>query len=128
MNTKVAVIGVGSMGRNHARVYWELPNVDLVGVADTNKANVETIAQRFNTKAYYDYRQLLDEQRPDAVTIAVPTTSHLKIALEVIERGIHLLVEKPIAYNVDEGGRIIAASHKAGVKLMVGHVERLIRR
>jgi UDP-N-acetylglucosamine 3-dehydrogenase len=124
MTLKVAVIGVGSMGRNHARVYWELPDVNLVGVADANIATADAIAKRYNTKAYTDYKQLLDEQRPDAVTISVPTIYHLEIALEVIRRGIHLLIEKPIAFNVEEGEKIIAAARQAGVQLMIGHIER----
>ncbi len=76
MTLKAAVIVFGSMGRNHARIYWELPNVNLVGVADTNKTTVETIAKRFNAKAYVDYRHLLDEEQPDAVTIGGPTKHH----------------------------------------------------
>jgi len=124
MRIKVAVIGVGSMGRNHARVYWELPNADLVGVADTNEEIAESIATRYSTKAYSDYRKMLDEQHPDAVTIAVPTSNHLEVALEVIQRGIHLLIEKPIAFNIEEGKRIIFAAEKANVKLTVGHIER----
>ena len=124
MSVKVAVIGVGSMGRNHARVYWELPTADLVGVADTNKEIADSIATRYSTKAYSDYREMLDEQHPDAVTISVPTSSHLEIALEVIQRGIHLLIEKPIAVNIEEGKRIISAAEKSNVKLTVGHIER----
>ncbi len=124
MMLKVAVIGVGSMGRNHARVYWEIPNVRLVGVADSDRVTAETIAGKYNTKAYTDYRRMLDEQQPDAVTICVPTSKHVEIALEVIQRGIHLLVEKPIAFNVAEGEKIVDSAREAGVKLMVGHIER----
>lgn len=124
MTIKAAVIGVGSMGRNHARVYWELPNTDLVGVADTNETTVTSIAEQYNTKAYTDYRRMLDELRPDVVTICVPSSSHFDVALDVIQRGIHLLVEKPIAMNIDEGKRMIAAADEANVKLMVGHIER----
>ncbi len=124
MNIKVAVIGVGSMGRNHARVYWELPDVDLVGVADTNQIALEMIANRFNTKGYVDYRKMLDEQKPEVVAICVPTSLHLEIALDVLQRGIHVLVEKPISSSVEEGKLMIAAAEKAGVKLMVGHIER----
>ena len=124
MTTRVAVIGTGSMGRNHARVYWEMPNVKLVGVADINRSTVESIAARYNTNGYTDFRQMLDEQRPDAVTIVVPTSCHLEVALEVIRRGIHLLVEKPIAFNVAEGRQMIAAAEEAGVNLSVGHIER----
>ena len=124
MSTKVAVIGVGSMGKNHARVYWEIPSTELVGVADTNETTASSIATRYSTKAYSDYRKMLDEQKPDAVTICVPTSKHLEIALEVMQRGIHLLVEKPIAFNIEEGKKIIDAAKKENVKLMVGHIER----
>jgi UDP-N-acetylglucosamine 3-dehydrogenase len=124
MTTRVAVIGVGAMGRNHARVYAEMPGVDLVGVADTDVRAAEAVARRYGTHAYPDYVRLLDEQRPDAVTIAVPTVDHCDTALEVIQRKIHLLVEKPIAFTVDEGMRIIVAAEQAGVQLMVGHIER----
>ncbi len=120
----VAVIGVGSMGRNHARIYADLPNVTLVGVADANESAARTIAERYNTLAYSDYRTMLDERRPDAVTIAIPTVDHLTVAQEVIRRNIHLLVEKPIAYRVTEAQQIIDAAQQAGVKLMVGHIER----
>jgi UDP-N-acetylglucosamine 3-dehydrogenase len=124
MTVKTAVIGVGIMGRNHARVDWEIPDVRLVGVADRNQATVETIAERYNTRPYSDYRRLLDEQQPDMVTIAVPTSCHLEVALEVIQRGIHLLIEKPIAFTVEEARTIIAEAKKAAVHLMVGHIER----
>ncbi len=121
---KVAVIGVGVMGQNHARVYSDLPDVQLVGVADTDECAAQAATRRFGGRAYTDYLKLLDEQSPDAVTVAVPTVDHLSVALEVIRRGIHLLVEKPIAFSVDEGRRIIAAAEQAGVRLMVGHIER----
>ncbi len=124
MTTRVAVIGVGTMGRNHARVYWEMPGVELVGVADANPGAGEAVARRYGTRAYGDYRSLLDEQKPDAVTVAVPTVDHLRVALEVIERGIHLLVEKPISFSVEEGQQMIASAERAGVWLMVGHIER----
>ena len=124
MRTKVAVIGVGSMGKNHARVYWEIPSTELVGVADTNETTASSIATRYSTKAYNDFRKMLDEQKPDAVTVCVPTSKHLEIALEVVKRGIHLLVEKPIAFNIEEGKKIIEAAKKENVKLMVGHIER----
>ncbi len=121
---KVAVIGVGAMGRNHARVYAEMPKVELVGVADADAQAAEAVARRCNTHAYTDYLRLLDEQKPDAVTIAVPTVDHLDVALQVIQRKVHLLVEKPIAFSVDEGQEIIAAADQVGVRLMVGHIER----
>jgi len=124
MTIKTAVIGVGSMGRNHARVDWELPNVRLVGVADRNETVVNAIAERYNTKPYTDFHQMLDEQKPDAVTIAVPTSFHKDVAMEIIQRGIHLLVEKPIAFNVEEAKNMIVAAREMNVQLMVGHIER----
>jgi predicted dehydrogenase len=124
MTIKTAVIGVGSMGKNHARINWELPGVTLVGVADLNQTVSESIAHQYSTKSYTNYRQMLDEQKPDAVTICVATSSHVDVGLEVIKRGIHVLVEKPISCTVDEGNILIDAAEKAGVKLMIGHIER----
>jgi predicted dehydrogenase len=124
MTLTTAVIGVGNMGRNHARVNWELPDVRLVGVADQNEKVVNSIADRYNTRAYIDYRKMLDEQKPDAVTIAVPTSFHQEVAQEVIQRGIHLLIEKPIAFNLDEARSMIDAARNANVQLMIGHIER----
>lgn len=121
---RVAVIGVGAMGRNHARVYSEMPGVRLVGVADADPDTAEAVAARFGGKAYAHYAPLLDELKPEAVTVAVPTVDHLPVALAVIQRGIHLLMEKPIAVTVAEGQQIIEAARLAGVKLMIGHVER----
>lgn len=124
MTIKTAVIGVGSMGRNHVRVDWENSEVSLVGVADKNQVTVNAIAERYNTRPYTDFRRLLDEQKPDIVTVAVPTSCHLEVAMEVIQRGIHLLIEKPIAMSVEEARLIIEAAKKANVHLMVGHIER----
>ncbi|HMN10831.1 MAG TPA: Gfo/Idh/MocA family oxidoreductase [Bellilinea sp.] len=124
MTLKAAVIGVGSMGVNHARVYWELPDVDLVGVSDSNGEVAARVAKKYSTVGYTDYRKLLDETQPDIVTIAVPTMFHKDIALDVIDRGISLLIEKPIAFSVEEGQIIIDAAERKGVKLMIGHIER----
>jgi UDP-N-acetylglucosamine 3-dehydrogenase len=124
MKLRAAVIGVGAMGRNHARIYADFPTVELVGIADYDEARAQDVAKRYGGKAYTDYRQLLDEQNPHLVTIAVPTVDHLNTALEVTQRGIHLLIEKPIAFTVAEGLEIVAAAEHAGVKLMIGHIER----
>lgn len=124
MSIKTAVIGVGSMGANHARVYWELPEASLVGIADFDEAKAQQIAQKYGTTYYTDYRKMLDETRPEAVTLAVPTVQHHEMALEIIHRGIPLLIEKPIAFSVEEGQDIIAAAKKNKVKLSIGHIER----
>lgn len=124
MTLKVAVIGVGAMGRNHVRVYYELPGVQLVGVSDLDGNAAAAATRLYSTQTFTDYRQMLDETRPDAVTIAVPTEYHRETALEVISRGIHLLIEKPIASTVEEGQEIIDAAAQANVCLQIGHIER----
>jgi len=124
MTLKVAVIGVGAMGKNHARIYWELPNLDFVGIADSDKDLGESISKRYGVDYFPDYRTLLDTKKPDAVTIAVPTANHFDVALEAIQRGIHVLIEKPIAPSIEQGEKIIQAAQQHQVKLMIGHVER----
>jgi predicted dehydrogenase len=121
---KVAVIGAGAMGRNHARIYAEISGVELVGVADADGTVAEGVARRNGTRSYTEYLRMLDEEKPDAVTIAVPTVDHFTVAMQTIQRGIHLLIEKPIAFTVDEGERMTAAAKAADVQLMVGHIER----
>jgi UDP-N-acetylglucosamine 3-dehydrogenase len=124
MSTRVAVIGVGAMGRNHVRVYSEMPDVEIVAVVDAAEATAGAVAQRFGTRAYCDYVRMLEEQRPDAVTIAVPTIDHLAVGLAAIQRGVHLLIEKPIAFSVADGQQLIDAARAAGVCLTIGHIER----
>jgi UDP-N-acetylglucosamine 3-dehydrogenase len=124
MSLRTAVIGVGSMGVNHARVNWEMPEVDLVGVVDFNHEVADRVASKYSTKAFYDHQSLLDDTKPDAVTLAVPTVYHHQIALDIIDRGIPLLIEKPIAFTIAEGREIINAAKQKGVKLMIGHIER----
>jgi UDP-N-acetylglucosamine 3-dehydrogenase len=119
----VGVIGVGAMGKNHARLYSELPNVELIGVADVNEILATSIAQTYGCKPYADYHDLLDGNL-DAVSIAVPTTLHNKVALDAIKKGINVLVEKPIADTVENADEIIKAARENRIKLMVGHVER----
>ena len=117
---RVAVIGMGAMGGNHARVYSELPDAELVAVADCDESRLSDAPAR----AYGDYHRLLAEERLDAVSIAVPTRRHLETALACIERGVPLLVEKPLAASVVEGERIRAAAEARGVPLAAGHIER----
>lgn len=121
---RVAVIGVGEMGRNHARVFSEMPEANLVAVADMNMAAASAAARFKGVEAYDDFDRMLDEARPEAVTIAVPTILHAEVAAKVIERGIHVLLEKPIALNVEQAREIIRKARSHGVRLAVGHVER----
>jgi len=120
---KVGVIGVGSMGRHHARIYAEMPHVELVGLADPDRARVAEMACMYGTRPYGDPRDLLREG-PDAVSIAVPTTLHKSVALAAIEKGVNVLIEKPIADTIQNADKIIEAAEERGVKLLVGHVER----
>src|SRR3982751_4037257 len=92
--TSIAVIGAGAMGRNHLRVLNDMPLARLVGVADADEVTAQRSARVYGIKPYTDYRHLLDHEKPEAVVIAVPTVMHRDVALNVISRGIHLLVEK----------------------------------
>jgi len=120
---RIGVIGVGVMGSNHARVLAGLSGVELAGVADPDRTQTEFVSRTLGCPAFASIDELL-AAKPDAVTIAAPTDLHHSIALRCIERGIHVLVEKPIASTVEEGREIIAAARAAGVTMMVGHVER----
>jgi predicted dehydrogenase len=120
---RVGVIGVGVMGSNHARVFSSLPGTELVGIADPDRKQADFVARTLGCTAVPHGDALLD-MKLDAVTIAAPTHLHRDLALAAIARGVHVLVEKPIASTVDEGREIIAAARRAGVTLMVGHVER----
>lgn len=120
---RTAVIGAGNMGRNHVRTYGKLDNVDIVALADINPAAKE-LANEHGVQFYEDYQQMLDKEKPDAVSIVVPTTLHHKIGLDVIKRGIHVLIEKPIASTVAEAEELIDAAKKHGVVFTVGHIER----
>ena len=120
---RVGVIGVGVMGSNHARVIPGLPGAELVGIADADRKRAEFVAHTLGCTPVSSAQELLDLD-VDAVTIAAPTHLHHDIALACIARGVHVMVEKPIASSVEEGRSIIAAARRAGVTLMVGHVER----
>jgi predicted dehydrogenase len=120
---RVGVIGAGVMGSNHARVLAGLPNVSLVGVVDPLPAHRKRVTELVNCRTFDSLDELLAEG-VDAVTIAAPTHLHHEIALACIARKIHVLVEKPIASTVEEGREIVSAAARAGITLMVGHVER----
>jgi len=117
---RVAVIGVGAMGAHHVRVYSELPDADLVAVADANEAR---LAAR-DVRAYATYISLLAEEELHAVSVAVPTRLHEEVATACIERGVTTLVEKPLAADVAGAERVRAFAEHAGAPLQVGHIER----
>jgi predicted dehydrogenase len=122
---KVAAIGVGSLGRHHARNYAELAaegRVEFVGICDVDADTASKIASEQSVAHFTDWHDLLD--KADAVSIATPTETHCEIACAFLEKGVHVLVEKPIALTLDEADKMIAAAEKSGANLMVGQLER----
>jgi UDP-N-acetylglucosamine 3-dehydrogenase len=120
---RVGVIGLGAMGKNHVRVYSELPGVELTGIADADYGLAQSLAKKYHTRPFSDYKELLREDL-DAVSIAVPTSFHREVALAAVDADINMLIEKPIADSVSAGSSIIEAASKNQVKLMIGHIER----
>jgi predicted dehydrogenase len=121
---RVAVVGVGAMGKNHARMYREIAEAELVAVADIHLAQAESVGRLYGVPAYYDYHELMAREHPEAVTVAVPTQLHYQIVSELLDAGCHVLVEKPVAATVDEAKHLVALAEKYGRVLMVGHIER----
>ncbi|HYR41662.1 MAG TPA: Gfo/Idh/MocA family oxidoreductase, partial [Terriglobia bacterium] len=119
---KVAVIGVGHLGKEHARLYAALPDVELAGVVDILQPRAEEAADLYKTAPFIDYHQILG--KVDAVTLAVPTTDHARIGVDLLEHGVDVLIEKPIATTVEEAQALIDAAARNGRVLQVGHVER----
>lgn len=119
-----AVIGVGNMGRHHARVYSEIDGVNLIAVADSDIKNGQRIARKYNCKYYKDYLELLGSEEIDIVSIAVPTSLHKDVAISCIKKDIRLLIEKPIADSIQSAKQIIRMSKKKDVPICIGHIER----
>lgn len=117
------MIGAGVMGGNHVRVLRELEGVEVAGVVDSDPGRREAIARRHGVPVGDDPVEMFD-RGVDAAVVAVPTTEHLSTALLAIERGVHVLVEKPIAATVEEARTLIDAASVNGVTLAVGHIER----
>lgn len=119
---KVAVIGVGYLGRFHAQKYAAMPDVDLVRVVDINKGRAAEIAAEVGSTPCDSLSDIMDSL--DAVSIAVPTTAHADVAVPFLEKGISVLLEKPISAKIDEAKAIIAAAKRGGALLQIGHLER----
>jgi predicted dehydrogenase len=119
---RVGVVGVGHLGKEHARILAGLPDVELVGVVDPNGAQAETIAQRCGTLAFVNHRELLT--RVDAAVIVVPTTYHRAVAGDFLRQGLPLLVEKPMAATVRQAEEMIELAEKHNTFVQVGHIER----
>ncbi len=124
-NLKMAAIGVGSLGRHHARNYAELARkgrIEFVGVCDTDQETASAVAKDNEAVSFNDWRELLG--KVDAVSIATPTETHCEIACAFLEKGVSVLVEKPIALTLAEADKMIAFASNSGAKLMVGQLER----
>jgi predicted dehydrogenase len=119
---RVAVVGVGEFGRNHARVYRELPDAEFVGVVDSNSERAQKIAGEYGIKVLPNLEAL--EGCVDAVSIAVPTAQHARVGATLLRRGIDVLVEKPMAASLAEADELIAAARESKRILQVGHLER----
>jgi predicted dehydrogenase len=119
---RVAVIGVGHLGQAHARILAGMPEVELVGVADISAAQARMVAERHNCRDYTHYGALLD--KVDAACVVVNTTWHHAVAKPFLDRGIHLLIEKPITTTVEQADELLASARKTGAVVQVGHIER----
>ncbi len=119
---RMAVVGVGALGQHHARILASLPGVSLVGVVDTRPERAAEVAARHGTTPYVRAIDVLDAV--DAVTVAVPTLAHVEVALPFLERGVAVLLEKPLAATVEEADRVVAAATRHGAVLAAGHTER----
>ncbi len=121
----VGVVGVGSLGQHHARLYASLPEARLVGIFDTRAERAAEIAKQFRTTAYPSLDALLADV--EAVSVVVPTSAHHEVGLAALARGRHVLMEKPIAAQIGQAEALVAAAARAGVVLQTGHVERFNR-
>lgn len=118
----VGVVGVGSLGFHHARLLRDLPGTELVGVYDANPARAAEVAAQLGVSTFSSLDALLT--RIAAAVIAVPTTAHEEVALQAIGRGVHLLIEKPLASTLEEADRILSAANTQDLLIATGHVER----
>lgn len=119
---RVGIVGVGDFGRNHVRVFHDLPEAEIIGIHDADPERARQVAAEFSTRAFSDVRQLAEQI--DAATVAVPTILHAEISSQLLDSGVDVLVEKPIASSLDEADDLIARAEKNGRILQVGHLER----
>ena len=120
---RVAVVGAGEFGRNHVRVWSQMPGAELAGIVDTNAERAAKIAAEFETRVLPDLGALSKES-VSAVSLAVPTKDHARVGCQLLESGIDVLVEKPMAASLEDADRLIVAAARAHRILQVGHVER----
>ena len=122
--TRVGLIGLGAMGGNHLRVLSDLDGVQLAAVCDQDARRLDSAARKYAVQGYTSWDDMLNREQLDAAVVALPTRFHCRAGLAALEHGLHVLVEKPIASDLDEGRRLIAAALRANKLLGVGHIER----
>ncbi len=120
--TRILVVGIGSMGWNHARVCSDLGV--LVGICDQNKESLKQVGERFGVMGYSDLSEAINECRPDGVIIATPTSTHYDITKKVLASGLDVMVEKPLVDQVAHGEELVSIANKKDAILAVGHIER----
>jgi predicted dehydrogenase len=124
---RVAVIGAGAFGRNHARVYHELHErgeVEFAGIVDVDPQHAQAVADQFGVPAFTSVKKLLDRAKPQAASVAVPTVHHLEVASELMQAGVDVLIEKPLAPSLPEADELIRLAHRNSRIAQVGHLER----
>jgi predicted dehydrogenase len=118
---RCGVVGTGYLGRHHARIYRELPGVELVGIVEINDAQAEAVCQEFDCKRYPDAQALAADC--DAISVVVPTDHHCEVAVPLLKKGVHLLIEKPLCTSLAEAEQILAAARETDAIVQVGHIE-----
>ena len=118
----IGVIGVGSLGFHHARILRETPGARMVGVYDANAERAAAVAAELGVRAFSDLREFLDEV--EAAIIAVPTVEHHRVAMQALDHGVHLLIEKPLATTLEQADEIVTRAAERGLLVATGHVER----
>ncbi len=121
---KIAIIGVGNMGKNHLRLFSQIPGVTVLAIADLNTTTGTALAKKFNCKYYKSYKDLLKKESIEAVSICVPTMYHSEVASFFLQKGIHTFVEKPITNTVGDAKKLLKVAKKKNLVFLVGHVER----
>ena len=119
---KLGVVGVGYLGEFHAQKYASMEDIDLVGLVDINLERAQEMARKYNTKAYDSHTEILS--LVDGLSLAVPTVSHFEIGHDILDHGIHLLIEKPITFKLSDADQLIEVAKKNNAILQIGHIER----
>ncbi len=120
--TRVGVIGVGHLGQHHARIYAGMPDVELVGICDTDPGRARLLSRKYKTSYFQDHRQMFGII--DCASVVVPTELHFAVAKDFLENGISVLIEKPMARSVEEAEGLLSTAQQKGLTIQVGHVER----